>query len=855
MLRSRTVRCLTKQIQQRCGDSNMQLPRWSVNTDKEIIRDPNDSFTNSEPYLHESVAPETNDSPNESTTIMKSENLNNTIYENCNGFEKTYETSSNFDRTVDVFEENNAQNKSEVLQKQSGNGHQNGNPQLSDEDKLLHEDKINTSTVSDRPKDSLDTENPQKGKNINTIVQPRKGGKNNTVTGTETRQEASFDSYKLEKVKEDFSLANSIHDERKHDSEQQFVNSHAADTGVQLFLNVSNFNSDESDGETPRVNSISKHILEPVEERVTVEVLQPRQSGVAEMSEKEGLQVGYNAPKLVDEDSHTNALKTSSDRPDSMLNSETEETSSKSNVKTMGWDPSLLIKRILGKVKPVNTEEVENADAEEIHMAGYLEKLPVNQKKATLLKSWRKRYFKILHGKLFYFEDHRSAAPISFIKLGGCQVVEMGSKCLAVTENDEDLGGRMVVIRCGSWPELQDWRKALESEAKTKVKRQHFELVQEKKQVIIIDFGSSSIKAGFLEDQAWPQVIIPSVYAINKEDSKSRLYGYEAITPLVRNTCKLVYPLRSPLTIGKYLLDPNDLIGFLEIIFQELQVDPSQYQVVMTTPVNLRDQDKERLVEMLFDYFQVATVYMKCQAILSMYSYSATCGIVVNIGDHIDVVPIEEGYVVESGMNSLPYGGRQVTDHFMRLLSSSGYRYFSDVENYIAEYLKVKTCYVSQDFSKETEQFSESDYLTVDMSEFDLPSGDKLVTVTNERFTAFEGLFKPELWGKDNPSIPDMVYNAVMACSIDNRKEMCRNIFLSGATTKIPGFADRLQTELSGKFPSSLVIQVHAARDRQFAAFIGAAVLASLESFADLCISRDDWEETGPELLKKWDGV
>ncbi|CAB4010926.1 Hypothetical predicted protein [Paramuricea clavata] len=308
MLRSRTVRCLTKQIQQRCGDSNMQLPRWSVNTDKEIIRDPNDSFTNSEPYLHESVAPETNDSPNESTTIMKSENLNNTIYENCNGFEKTYETSSNFDRTVDVFEENNAQNKSEVLQKQSGNGHQNGNPQLSDEDKLLHEDKINTSTVSDRPKDSLDTENPQKGKNINTIVQPRKGGKNNTVTGTETRQEASFDSYKLEKVKEDFSLANSIHDERKHDSEQQFVNSHAADTGVQLFLNVSNFNSDESDGETPRVNSISKHILEPVEERVTVEVLQPRQSGVAEMSEKEGLQVGYNAPKLVDEDSHTNAV-------------------------------------------------------------------------------------------------------------------------------------------------------------------------------------------------------------------------------------------------------------------------------------------------------------------------------------------------------------------------------------------------------------------------------------------------------------------------------------------------------------------------------------------------------------------
>jgi actin-related protein len=62
-----------------------------------------------------------------------------------------------------------------------------------------------------------------------------------------------------------------------------------------------------------------------------------------------------------------------------------------------------------------------------------------------------------------------------------------------------------------------------------------------------------------------------------------------------------------------------------------------------------------------------------------------------------------------------------------------------------------------------------------------------MITVAKERFIAFEGLFKPEMWGKDTPSIPDMVYDAVMACSIDSRKQMCRNIFLSGATTKIPG--------------------------------------------------------------------
>lgn len=46
---------------------------------------------------------------------------------------------------------------------------------------------------------------------------------------------------------------------------------------------------------------------------------------------------------------------------------------------------------------------------------------------------------------------------------------------------------------------------------------------------------------------------------------------------------------------------------------------------------------------------------------------------------------------------------------------------------------------------------------------------------------------------------------------------------------------------------------MHAAEDRQFAAFIGAAVLASLHTFDDMCITRDEWEEIGPDILRKWD--
>lgn len=38
----------------------------------------------------------------------------------------------------------------------------------------------------------------------------------------------------------------------------------------------------------------------------------------------------------------------------------------------------------------------------------------------------------------------------------------------------------MLILRCGSWPELQGWKKALECCAKTKLEGQHFELAQDK---------------------------------------------------------------------------------------------------------------------------------------------------------------------------------------------------------------------------------------------------------------------------------------------------------------------------------------------------------------------------------------
>jgi actin-related protein len=46
-----------------------------------------------------------------------------------------------------------------------------------------------------------------------------------------------------------------------------------------------------------------------------------------------------------------------------------------------------------------------------------------------------------------------------------------------------------------------------------------------------------------------------------------------------------------------------------------------------------------------------------------------------------------------------------------------------------------------------------------------------------------------------------MIYQSICACDIDVRPNLSNNIILTGATTMLPGFADRVNHELSNMSP------------------------------------------------------
>ncbi|XP_072026090.1 uncharacterized protein [Amphiura filiformis] len=524
------------------------------------------------------------------------------------------------------------------------------------------------------------------------------------------------------------------------------------------------------------------------------------------------------------------------------------------------WDPLPILRELYTNQRLCEQQIQQDGPPQhrtgEISMEGYMEKLPMGETEGPLIKKWKKRYFRAKQGNLFYYEDHKAKKSLGYIHLIGGRVTEISNKVLEVT----DMRGRVLLLRCNSKMEFEDWRAVLSAETGLLYCPKTAMITPVSKHVVIIDMGGCSVRAGVLSecDTAYPQVFFPCVVATQGRSKDKNAYGFDALAPDCRNNAKLNFPFRNPNKLEQFKLSMQVMEGLMDSAFSELCVDPIAYTVLLIVPFNLGPKLTEKLTEMVFDRFNVEGLYLQEQALMALYSYKATSGIVVNIGERVDVVPIVDGYIVEKGVYRLPYGGRQITEHLTRLLTETGHRFFSNVEMYISRFLKEKACFVAQDYQAELKFCSLDPELCstyIDMTKYDIPNGRGGLKLDYSRFRSTEGLFHPEVWGKDHPGLHTLVYSAIQACENDIRKQMCRSIYLCGGTTLLPGMAERLRSELVRMLPKSCPVKVHAAPERYHAAYYGASVLAPLSAFDNMCITKDEWKQLGPTSLTKWQSV
>ena len=133
---------------------------------------------------------------------------------------------------------------------------------------------------------------------------------------------------------------------------------------------------------------------------------------------------------------------------------------------------------------------------------------------------------------------------------------------------------------------------------------------------------------------------------------------------------------------------------------------------------------------------------------------------------------------------------------------------------------------------------------------YELPDG-KRFTLENQTFRATEILFDPKMDNIDEDGVVERLVSSIFKCPIDLRRNLYKNVVLTGGSSKFEGLKNRIHSEMKQMIPPTVESKVYRGDDAEIDVWIGGSILGSLDSFKKVVLNKETYEENGPSIVHR----
>ncbi|BEI81562.1 hypothetical protein CcaverHIS002_0207220 [Cutaneotrichosporon cavernicola] len=345
------------------------------------------------------------------------------------------------------------------------------------------------------------------------------------------------------------------------------------------------------------------------------------------------------------------------------------------------------------------------------------------------------------------------------------------------------------------------------------------------------------------------------------------------------------------------------------VLRSRMGVDPTEHPLMLTEPAWSTPASRETLAQLAFEGEGVPAMYFGSSGVLSAFAAGKPTALVLDVGyANSSAVPVVEGYALRAGTMRQPLASSlvlaQLHHHFQTPTPTRAFplsllprqliaRRDTSVDPGTQPHPGLR-----EDRGEDTtaswrawaeqgvvENWKEACSELVSARGFDIRTATNLPQVLyefpdgyqqyfgEERYRFTEMLYDPKNYFdqsyeppallratpssdhshslKDAVSLSQLVHDSIMACDVDVRAALLQNIVVVGNTSLTRGLTERLDVELATLMPSQK-IKIHSPSipyERKYSAWLGGSVLASLGTFHQLWVTKDEYEEHGMNIV------